>query len=142
MWLSASGSQALTLRWWTETSSEFVVGRHGATGNTSKLVATDRQHQRGSSMAARKSPCPDIAARTWQHWASWPSDLPCARQWLSILGFGVGRSIWACKKPSSMQSVYNAHCPCTQGMQCPCPHDGPTVRPLGRCKTRTCSARA
>lgn len=114
--LSSKGGrrhQALTLRWWTKTSSEFVVGRHGATGNTSKLVATDRQRQRGPSMAARKSPCPDICCADLVALGQSADRFACARQWSSILGFGVGRSILGlCKKPSPMQSVHNAHCTC------------------------------
>jgi hypothetical protein len=122
--------QALTLRWWTETSSEFVVGRHGATGNTSKLVATDRQRQRGSSMAVRKSPCPDIAAQTWQHWASRPTDLLVLASGCPFWGlasggaFGRARSHHRCSR-FTMHIVHS--------MRPPCPHDDPTANgaPLG-----------
>lgn len=140
--LSSKGGrrhQALTLRWWTKTSSEFVVGRHGATGNTSKLVATDRQRQRGPSMAARKSPCPDICCADLVALGQPADRFACARQWLSILGFGVGRSIWACARSHHQCSRFTMHI--IRVMRPPCPHDDPTVRPLERCKSRTCSAR-
>lgn len=104
--------QALTLRWWTKTSSEFVVGRHGATGNTSKLVATDRQHQRGPLMAADGSPENPLAPTFLRG----PGSIgPVGRSICLcssvVVHFGVWRRaehLGVCKKPSPMQTVHNA----------------------------------
>lgn len=114
--LSSKGGrrhQALTLRWWTKTSSEFVVGRHGATGNTSKLVATDRQRQRGALDGSPEKPLP-------RHLLRGPGSIgPVGRSICLcssvVVHFGVWRRaehLGLCKKPSPMQSVHNAHCTC------------------------------